>query len=106
MNSHYFLFCINHTYSTTISIEPLYHAWDEPIGQFYTCLKNSGLKGPFWICAFSIYQSDGDGDSPSIGEQLENEPEYGPFSTVLKAAYWMVAVVTDERNIYTRLWYV
>ena len=78
----------------------LQHAWDEPIGQFITCLKRSGKKGPFWVCAFSIYQSDGEGDSPTISEQLGDDPSYGPFATVLKGAESMVAVVTVECDIY------
>ena len=58
------------------------------------------------MCAFSIYQSDGEGDSPTIGEQLGSDPEYGPFATVLKGADSMIAVVTEVCDIYTRLWYV
>ena len=84
----------------------LQHAWDEPIGQFITCLRQSGKKGPFWVCAFSIYQSDGEGDTPTIAQQLGPDPNYGPFATVLKGAESMVAVVTDKCDIYTRLWYV
>ena len=69
-------------------------------------MKNSGKDGPFWVCSFSIYQSNGDGEFPTIGQQLGDDPEYGPFATVLKGAESMVAVVTWECDIYGRLWYV
>merc|ERR1740124_282734 len=82
------------------------HAWDEFFRDFISCLKRSGQKGPFWVCALSIYQSDGEGDSPTIGEQLGDDPEYGPFATVLKDAVCMIAVVTAICDIYTRLWCV
>ena len=82
------------------------HAWDEPIGQFCYSLERSGEEGPFWICAFAIYQNHGDDDKPTIFEQLGPDPEYGPFATVLKGADSMVAVVTETCDIYSRLWYV
>lgn len=82
------------------------HAWDEPFGNFVSCLKRSGHPGPFWVCAFSIYQSEGAGDSPTIAEQIGPDPEYGAFSTVLKGADLMLAVVTEACDTYTRLWCV
>ncbi len=60
----------------------------------------------FWVCAFSIYQSNDEEDGPTISEQLGPDPEFGPFATVLKGADSMVAVVTKICDIYTRLWYV
>ena len=71
-----------------------------------TALERSGYQGPFWICAFSIYQSDGDGDPPTIAQQLGPDPEKGPFATVLRAAKRMVPVITKKCDIYTRKWYV
>jgi len=82
------------------------HAWDESIGDFIECLERFDHNGPFWVCAFSIYQNDGDDDKPTIGEQLGGNPTYGPFSTVLKGADSMVAVVTKKCDIYSRLWCV
>ena len=82
------------------------HAWDERFFDFVTSLRRSGHKGPFWVCALSIYQSKGEGDSPTIAEQLEPDPDYGPFATVLRQAEQMMAVVTEKCNIYTRRWYV
>ncbi len=71
-----------------------------------TSLERSGHKGPFWVCALSIYQSDGDHDLPTIADQLGPDPDYGPFATVLKGADMMMAVITDGCDIYSRLWYV
>lgn len=82
------------------------HAWDESFGNFVSCLKKSGHLGPYWVCALSIYQSDGAGDSPTIAQQIGSDPEYGAFSTVLKGADLMLAVVTETCNIYTHLWCV
>ena len=75
----------------------------EPIGQFITCLENSGQEGPFWVCAFSIFQNQGDDDKPTITDQLGPDPEFGPFATVLKQADVMIAVVTTLCDIYTQL---
>ena len=69
-------------------------------------MENSGEEGPFWVCAFAIYQSDGDGDGPTIAEQLGPKPEYGPFSIVLLVAELMIAIFTETCDIYTRSWYV
>ena len=63
--------------------------WDEEIGQFVTCLENSGKEGPFWVCAFSIYQSMDKKDGPTIPQQLGEDPFYGPFATVLKGAKYI-----------------
>lgn len=78
------------------------HAWDVPIGKSIQCLQNSGEEGPFWISAFSVYQSDD--HSPTITEQLGPNPEYGPVSTVLKGVDCLVAIVTKEYDIFTRIW--
>ena len=76
------------------------HAWDEPIGQFVECLEQSGEEGPFWICAFAIYQSDDKNDGPTIAQQLGKDPAYGPFATVLKGAESMVAVITETCDFH------
>ena len=82
------------------------HAWDEPIFQFISCLEESGKEGPFWVCAFAIYQNSCDSDKPTIAEQLGPDPEFGPFATVLMDAESMIAVMTTLCEIYTRLWCV
>lgn len=64
------------------------------------------MKDPLWICALSIYQSNNEADSPTIGQQLGPNPQFGPFATVLRCAVLMIAVITDACDIYTRLWYV
>ena len=90
-----------------ISSHKLQHAWEESLDHFITCLERSGEEGPFWVCAFSIFQNQGDDDDkPTIAEQLGPNPEFGPFATVLKQADVMIAAVTRMCNIYTRLWYV
>ena len=82
----------------------LQHAWEESIQDFIISLQNSGEEGPYWVCAFSIYQNQGDDDKPTIAEQLGTDPDFGPFATVLKQANIMLAVVTALCDIYTRLW--
>lgn len=42
----------------------------------------------------------------TIKKQLGPSPSSGPFSTVLKQADRMVAIMTDSCDIYTRLWCV
>ena len=84
----------------------LQHAWEEPIWQFIESLETSGAEGPFWVCAFSIFQNHNDNVKPTIAEQLGPNPEYGPFTTVLRQVDLMLAVVTALCDIYTRLWYV
>ena len=108
-------FYIQLGYSLTLSIfycflnyfiTYLQHAWEEPIDELIECLERSGEMGPFWVCAFSIHQNHGNNDKPTIAEQLGPNPEYGPFTTVLRQANIMIAVVTELCDIYTRLWYV
>ena len=82
------------------------HAWDESIRQFVEAIERSNKTGPFWVCAFSIYQNNVPDKGVTIGEQLGSDPEYGPFATVLRDVDIMLAVLTDECDIYTRLWYV
>ena len=73
----------------------------------FISLKKSGEKGPFWICSFAMYQSDGDGDSPTIVEQMGFSLQFSPYSNAfLKGAEYMVVVITGLCDIYTRLWYV
>ena len=82
------------------------HAWDESIQQFVEAIERSKEKGPFWVCACSIYQNNNPAKGVTIGQQLGTDPEYGPFATVLKEVDLMLAVLTDGCDIYTRLWYV
>ena len=82
------------------------HAWDEPICDFVEAIERSGEEGPFWICALSIYQNHDSSKGVTIAEQLGSDPKFGPFATVLRCAELMLAVLTHECDIYTRLWYV
>ena len=81
------------------------HAWDERFYEFFVALKNSGFQGPFWVCALAIYQNE---DIPrvTIAEQLGKDPQHGPFATVLRQAECMVAIITAQCDIYTRMWCV
>ena len=71
---------------------------------FYACKSLISVTIP------SDVKTIGNWDDPekgiAISEQLGSDPECGPFATVLKFASLMLAVMTDECNIYTRLWYV
>ena len=63
----------------------------------------------FWVCTFSNYQNDGDGDKPTIKEQLlgPRTAIHRPSVSVLKQVDMMLSVVTKGCDIYyTRLWYV
>merc|ERR1719491_964515 len=80
------------------------HAWDEPICDFVEAIERSGEEGPFWICALSIYQNSNPSNGVTIAEQLGSDPKFGPFATVLRCAELMLAVLTHECDIYTRLW--
>jgi len=40
----------------------------------------------------------------TIAEQLGSDPKFGPFATVLRCAELMLAVLTHECDINTRLW--
>jgi len=82
------------------------HAWDEPICDFLEAIERSGEEGPFWICALSIYQNHNPDKGVTIGKQLGSDPKFGPFATVLRCAELMLAVLTHECDIYTRLWCV
>lgn len=81
------------------------HAWDEEFHEFLQAIVDSGIEGPFWVCAFAIYQPE---DLPhvTIEQQLGPHPSTGPFATVLKQADVMLAVLTGQCNIYTRMWCV
>lgn len=83
----------------------VYSAWQENYKQFVDALSGSGIQGPFWVCALSIYQNE-DLPDVTIEKQLGPIPSNGPFSTVLKQADHMVAIMTDLCDIYTRLWCV
>lgn len=80
-------------------------AWQENFKQFVEALAGSEIEGPFWVCALSIYQNE-DLPNVTIQKQLGPSPSSGPFSTVLKQADRMVAIMTDSCDIYTRLWCV
>ncbi len=84
------------------------HAWKEKFHDFVECLclHNDSDNTVYWVCALSIYQSYGDNDEPTIKQQLGDDPDYGPFATVLKGADLMLAVITGAGNfdIYARLW--
>ena len=60
-------------------------------------------EGPFWVCAFAIYQNNDPSKGVMIGEQLGSNPEYGPFATVLKVVNLMLSVMTNVCDIYTHL---
>ena len=82
------------------------HAWDEYYRDFALALRKAGSSeeghsGPFWICAFAIYQPE---DIPglTIAKQLGPDPSRGPFASVLKSAEAMLCIVTTSCDIYTR----
>lgn len=81
------------------------HAWGEDYERFLSTLEESDSAGPFWICAMAIYQNE---DLPelTISKQLGPNPSTGPFSIVLKQSSKMIAIVTPDCDIYTRLWCV
>eukprot|EP01038_Epipyxis_sp_PR26KG_P016555 gene16555-22603_t len=83
------------------------HAWTESYFQFVSAIRESQVEGPYWICAFAIYQPE-DIPEVSIAKQLGNDPMRGPFATVLnqKETELMLAVITEQCDIYTRLWCV
>ncbi len=81
------------------------HAWGENYIQFLSALNQSGNQGPFWVCAMSIYQNE-DIKDVTIEKQLGPNPQFGPFSSVLKQADSMIAIMTSSCDIYTRLWCV
>jgi len=81
------------------------HAWGERYSDFVNALKDQADTGPFWVCAFAIYQNE-DIPNLTITKQLGNDFLRGPFATVLKQATGMIAVFTPAADIYTRLWCV
>jgi len=81
------------------------HAWQENFEQFLITVEQSGVKGPFWICSFCIYQNE-DIDAVTIQKQLGYNLSNGPFSTVLRQSDRMLVVITSSCDIYTRLWCV
>lgn len=82
------------------------HAWEESIRSFVEALENSKEEGPFWVCGFAIYQNNDPNEGVTISDQLGSDPEYGPFATVLRCVDIMLAVLTHNCDIYTRLWCV
>ena len=83
----------------------LYLCDDETFHEFFVALKSSGFEGPFWVCAMAIYQNE-DVEQVTIAKQLGPDALYGPFATVLRQADCMVAVITAQCDIYTRMWCV
>ncbi|CAJ1360866.1 unnamed protein product [Effrenium voratum] len=81
------------------------HAWDEYYRDFSEAIVDAGVAGPFWVCAFAIYQPE-DLPEVSIVKQLGPDVARGPFAHVLHHADSMLAVVTTSCNIYTRMWCV
>lgn len=81
------------------------HAWSEDYESFIQAIEDSGETGPFWVCAFAIYQPE---DIPelTIEKQLGEDPKRGPFTVVLSQASKMLGIVTRSCDIYTRLWCV
>lgn len=81
------------------------HAWMEEYDQFFIALTTTCVQGPFWVCAMAIYQPE---DMPAVlvEKQLGSSPDTGPFATVLKQAAEMVAIMTEQGDIYSRLWCV
>lgn len=82
------------------------HAWNELYVDFLDALSDVEVaEGAFWVCAMAIYQCE-DVPEVSIQRQLGNDVRTGPFSTVLKQADRMIAVLTPAADIYTRMWCV
>merc|ERR1712232_1385444 len=52
------------------------------------------------------YQNNDEEKGVTISEQIGPSPEHGPFATVLQVVDQMLAVITSQCNIYTRLWCV
>ena len=50
----------------------------------YISIERSKEEGPFWVCALSIYQHSDPDKDVTIGDQLGLDPEYGPFTTILR----------------------
>ena len=82
------------------------HTWGEPIKEFDEAIKRSGEEGPFYICAFSIYQNSILSKGVTITEQLGSDPKFGVFATVLKISESMLVIPTNGCNMFTRLWCV
>jgi len=85
------------------------HSWDEPIAEFIDAIENSGTDGPYWICAFALYQNTTDDNShgPTIDEQLGPDLTHGPISTVQRSGIEsMITILNGRCDIYKRLWCV
>lgn len=81
------------------------NAWSEDYESFIQAIEDSGETGPFWVCAFAIYQPE---DIPelTIEKQLGEDPKRGPFAVVLSQVSKMLGFVTRNCDIYTRPWCV
>ena len=105
------------------------HAWEESYEHFILALRcfiygmtavpSDGLpdspnrlhlpyehdRFAFWVCSTAIYQAE---DLPelTIQKQLGPTPHSGPFAAVLRQAVAMVCCVTEDCNIYARIWCV
>lgn len=84
------------------------HGWMEKYIHFIKALEGAQLdeeKTGLWVCSMAIYQCE---DIPelTIERQLGEDVNRGPFATVLKQASIMLALLTPDSNIYTRMWCV
>jgi hypothetical protein len=81
------------------------HFWDENYLQFLASLQSTGASDTdaFWVCAFSIFQYDKAAMErsgirhdvgPTIGEQLGEDVNKGPFAAVIEQATDMYCVFT------------
>jgi hypothetical protein len=81
------------------------HFWDENYLQFLASLQSTGAgdTDAFWVCAFSIFQYDEaamdkrgirHNVGPTIGEQLGEDVNQGPFAAVIEQATDMYCVFT------------
>lgn len=81
------------------------HFWDENYLQFLAALQSAGVRDSdaLWVCAFSIFQYDEAGldkrhirhnVGPTIGDQLGEDVNQGPFAAVIEQATDMYCVFT------------
>jgi len=83
------------------------HGWMETYEHFIQALSATDLEteDAFWVCSMAIYQCE-DIHELTIEQQLGSDVSRGPFATVLKQANVMLALLTPDSNIYTRMWCV
>lgn len=78
------------------------HAWDDDFGHLVNALEASDERGPFWVSATAMYQSD---DMPqlTLATQLGVEAG-GPIPLILGQATSLICIPSVACNIYARLW--